>query len=631
MVVALAVAIPAVALYVVWAQARAFLPFIADDSLISLRYSARLATGHGLTWTDGVRVEGYSNLLWILLCAVGGRLGFDLIATARALGVGCVGAALAALVYAHPPRSLASAVGAAVGTAALALSAPVAVWAIGGLEAPLVAALLAWTLTLTAPLVAHSPVEPRQAIAPGLVMGLLCWTRPDGALLAGAVVMVVVIAIVRTPQLRRPFTKSLRPLLVLAGGPTLFVVAQEIFRIVYYDDVVPNTAYAKLAWTRDHLRDGIQYLSEARPLIPLGLLAIAGLVAALLDAQRRRRALLLGVPLLSWMAYVLLVGGDIFPAHRMLVPAVVLGAFLAALGCETLASRARLLAPVVAVAAAVVLVRFHRTQANDATVGYARTERWEWDGQVVGHLLATAFGRAQPLLAVDAAGSLPYFSGLPSLDMLGLNDRYLAHHPPTDFGHGRLGHELGNGPYVLSRRPDIVIFCAPTGSDHPCFASGKQMVTDPSFASLYEAINVLGVNPNPVRARVYVRREDGPLGTVRTADRIDVPGYLFATSATSVAQLDAQGALATTITPSAPGMIDGLLVPSGRWQATVAGAARRAVRVTLRAAAPATATGRVLAVPSGEQALVQIEVGARPGLRGFYLEHVTLTRIGDAP
>lgn len=46
-------------------HARYYMPFVADDTFISLRYAQRLLEGHGLTWTDGSpAVEGYSNLLW---------------------------------------------------------------------------------------------------------------------------------------------------------------------------------------------------------------------------------------------------------------------------------------------------------------------------------------------------------------------------------------------------------------------------------------------------------------------------------------------------------------------------------------------------------------------------------------
>ena len=51
-----------------------------------------------------------------------------------------------------------------------------------------------------------------------------------------------------------------------------------------------------------------------------------------------------------------------------------------------------------------------------------------------GRLLGAAFEREQPLLAATAAGALPFFSRLPALDMLGLNDRFLARNPPPNLG-----------------------------------------------------------------------------------------------------------------------------------------------------------------------------------------------------
>ena len=67
------------------------LPFITDDALISLRYSERLLDGQGLTWNDGERVEGYSNLLWVLLSAAPGGAGMNLIVAVRALGLAAAG------------------------------------------------------------------------------------------------------------------------------------------------------------------------------------------------------------------------------------------------------------------------------------------------------------------------------------------------------------------------------------------------------------------------------------------------------------------------------------------------------------------------------------------------------------
>lgn len=82
------------------------MPFFEDDAFISLRYSWRLLHGHGLTWTDGAPVEGYSNLLWVLLVAAGGLFSRDLVWVSRVMGVSLTVIAILAVVYAYRPRRL---------------------------------------------------------------------------------------------------------------------------------------------------------------------------------------------------------------------------------------------------------------------------------------------------------------------------------------------------------------------------------------------------------------------------------------------------------------------------------------------------------------------------------------------
>ena len=113
-----------------------FMPFVEDDALISLRYAKRLLEGHGLTWTDGPRVEGYSNLLWILLAAGLGALKIDLVLTVRMLGFACMGAALAAVVQFGASGGGAAGVVAGFGGAlALSLTGTIALWTKQGTHA----------------------------------------------------------------------------------------------------------------------------------------------------------------------------------------------------------------------------------------------------------------------------------------------------------------------------------------------------------------------------------------------------------------------------------------------------------------------------------------------------------------
>ena len=93
----------------VWNVQRSWL-FLTDDALISLRYTERLLQGEGLTWNDGERVEGYSNLLWVLILAVPGLLGLDLVGSAVGLGLLCAGLSLVVLQRALRPSGLVSSI-----------------------------------------------------------------------------------------------------------------------------------------------------------------------------------------------------------------------------------------------------------------------------------------------------------------------------------------------------------------------------------------------------------------------------------------------------------------------------------------------------------------------------------------
>jgi hypothetical protein len=215
-------------------NARTFMPFLSDDAFISLRYAHRLIEGHGLTWNPGERVEGYSNLLWTLLAAGAGALGANLVWAVRVMGVLSSFATIGAIVYAHPPRRFVDVLPALMAACLLAISGPVAVWSIGGLEQPLVGALLAWALVLTYPLLDD---EPRRHVwlAPSILLSLLCWTRADGALFTAAIAGGLVLA--------RGITRASLALAArLVALPIVAVAADIAFRLLYYHDWLPNSA-----------------------------------------------------------------------------------------------------------------------------------------------------------------------------------------------------------------------------------------------------------------------------------------------------------------------------------------------------------------------------------------------------
>ena len=383
----LVLAVLAVAVLALGLHAYRYMPFICDDALISLRYAKRLLDGQGLTWNSGERVEGYSNLLWVLSSAALGWLGFDLITSVRILGVAGMVLTMAAVLYAFPPSSLSAVPVTGIALLFLALSSAFAVWAIGGMEQPLVAALLAWAVVLCFPHLESRHVSFRQLQWPGLCLALLCLTRPDAPLFTAAAVLAMVVV---GGGRRDAFEKGI----ALATLPVLFFLGQLTFRLFYYGEWVPNTALVKFNPSGRYALDGWRYVGAgALAISPMLALAVAAAALSFRRGFQRGRMTLLCVLALTWVAYVVVIGGDIFPAWRHFVPLLVLLALMIAIGGEWIHRHARpRVYAGVAVVAALLLGAFSILQWRDTMAAWALTERWEWDGQIIGRMLKKAFG-----------------------------------------------------------------------------------------------------------------------------------------------------------------------------------------------------------------------------------------------
>lgn len=530
-------------LFAAW-QSTAVWPYFSDDAFISLRYAARLLAGHGLTFTDGERVEGYSNLLWVLACAGLGAFGLDLVTAARLLGGLCTCAALFWLARALRPHDLRTTALAALGPLLAAASQPVLAWTLGGLEGPMVMAGLAWGYAGLSRRLANAPVDAwstRDLVRCGLPFALVCLCRPDGPLWVATIALGLALA-----TLRAGAAATLRPVLAFAALPVAAVLGQLAFRLAYYDDWVPNTAHVKAALDLRALPAGLAYVRGALT-ATTGLLVLAGLGAITLLWHRRHRtaALLTILPTLAWFGYLAVIGGDHFPGRRLAHGAIVPLALLGAGGLRVLArgpSRLLLALALGLTASAADAWRARR----DAQTAELQQEVWEWRGEAIGRVLRAAFADRQPLLAVDAAGALPFAANLPTLDLLGLCDRTIATTPPPEWLRTVRpgtplppGHLHGNGRYVMDRAPDLMLFSSPPGLPLPVFVSAAEFESDPRFADGYRCVRI-DCGPPPPRATsseplvaVLWVRLDGRVGITRTADRVAIPAWLFGSLALS--------------------------------------------------------------------------------------------------
>jgi hypothetical protein len=541
-------------------QLRHFSPFMTDDAYISLRYSQRLIEGHGLTWNDTRPVEGYTNFLWVLICAGLGALGMPLPLSAHLLGITTsllILVVVVAYVYRHYPEQVRS-ICSLIACCAMVLSSPFSMWALGGLEQPLLACMLVGAAYLMLGWLESGSCSFKETIGIGMLLGLACLSRADAALFTAAFFAAAVIVDFLSEGFRLSSVISRARILPL---PILFFASQLAFRRSYYHEWLPNTAFVKVAFTAHRVHSGLRYLYFGLKIDFVFLvLAVMG-SWALWRAGRKKTVAFLWTIGIIWTAYLVVIGGDIFPAERHFEPLVALFGFLVA-GCGLLSVDA-----------------FHKWKPYTLagllalTVGVATSdamtdqEHWEEQGKSLGLFLHQAFGDRQPLLSSDAAGVVPFFAHIPVLDPLGLNDYHIAHEASRTRGYGWVGHELGDGKYILDQKPDLLLFSSFDGTGE-MFPADRQIVDDPRFAKDYQAVHFDTPGPNSIRALMYLRRTDGKLGIQNEGGKIVVPGYLETTDPKNSIHL-VDGKATLVIAPNGNAVFEKIPVPAGDWTVSV--------------------------------------------------------------
>jgi hypothetical protein len=429
-----------------------YYPYFPDDSYISLRYAQRLLHGQGLTWNDGEYVEGYSNLLWVLLTAALGFIGFNLVDAASALGITCT--LLTPLVFFyHQRQAKLSYAALLIGLVAYVASPPIALWARAGLETPMVMLLLTSAVTSCYGLLTE--YRRRQACITGALLGLTCLLRPEAPLYVAGIMLALLM------HSRNTFER-VRTIVIIGGTAALFFLSQMLFRMHYYGELLPNTVLAKVAFSTERLMTGYVYVAKALLVfMPLWLYALLGLTHA--RKSSRREEARFGLFALTFLAVlslaIVISGGDVFMGFRAfapLLPTLILaGMQTASIELEKRDVREKYFV-------ALILVCFIALQSM-VDVTRNKTSEGTLYGEYIGRILKQRYAEKKPLVAVYAAGAVPYYSELPSFDVLGLNNKELTHrrYEIAQFGKGAIGHDLFDAAYIESKKPDILVFDIP--------------------------------------------------------------------------------------------------------------------------------------------------------------------------
>jgi hypothetical protein len=472
--------------------------FISDDAFISFRYARNLLDGHGLVFNPGERVEGYTNLLYVLLVAGVSWFGLDCVTAGRAIGI--VSTALLAFATCAACLKVTGRKGqpyAVLAAAALLLNPFLAIWTSGGLETPLFA-LLNMATVLAA--IALEPGRRSFFLISALGLGLTL-TRPEGI---GAYVFTAAWCFLSWDRPAKAKAALLLP------GATLFLLGVSAvtgWRLWYYGDPLPNTFYVKSGFTASHLARGLSYAGAfaRNGYVPASL--VLGLVAAIL-LPAKRTFYLIGF-LLTLLVEVILVGGDGLPAYRFMVPLLAPMFTLAGLGLFALNRRLQHsdVAAICLMAAGVGLAAWSFHPRRD--ISYLMVEEQKSDVAVWSRVGRWLKANVPPttVVATVPIGAVAFYSGLPTIDMMGLTDRHIARVPVMQLGKGWAGHEKHDGAYVLSREPDMLLL----GNIH--VSREPQTTISRIYSSMAPAVMIreYDIVSNPTFQRNYHHRSY-PLG-----------------------------------------------------------------------------------------------------------------------
>ncbi len=484
--------------------------FILDDAFISFVYAKSLVQGQGLTWF-GTRVEGYSNFLWVLWIALGERLGANPIMWAFGGSIVSFLAAIFAL-WRLTELIFDSVVARLIPVVLFVTNYTVVAYATSGLETMLQTALLTIAMWQLVRSLVRQPTASSLATF-SLVLGMSVLTRIDSMLPAGIMGLWIAGDLARRKAPVRHYLLMSLPFLAI-------VVPWAIWKQAYYGRILPNSYYVKVA-NAHSVWNGLVYIGRFLHWYLIWPVVIFSAVQVI--RLRRRAPGRLWVPsalmpvttvLVAWLAYVVFVGGD-FMEFRFLVPITPLLftfiVYLLVLGSgshtKSVMVFTMLFASAWLIGASYLHSRsFHgmttdKTLDSISTLGtfygtYAEGREWSWIGKPLGE----ALDHASVVIATSASGAIPYYSGIKTIDMCGLNDLLIPFHgarPPR--GYRRPGHQrLATLDYLQQNRVNLVV-------GHPQ-AVKRGFISDPrnSFGAAQLVDDMLLKDRDPIGPAIVV-------------------------------------------------------------------------------------------------------------------------------
>ncbi|MBS1518052.1 MAG: tetratricopeptide repeat protein [Bacteroidetes bacterium] len=459
--------------------------FLQDDAYISFRFIDNFVNGNGLVFNIGERVEGYTNLLWVLILSALKFFKINIESFSQDLSV-LFGIIIIFItyrlsdIYRISDDTAAGKKGKTSETSGsseylnlippvmLVFTASFIFWSVSGMETTM---FITFSLAGVYYYIKGKDSEEMNYRFPLFIL-LATLTRPEGMYFFGLIIIHKVFFAFRekgSGAFKSLFAKKELLSYLIYIVPLIFYFA---IRYSYYGYLFPNTFYAKTGFSEAYLNAGIDYFTK---FLTSYLLYGVILLAPLYLFKKKENHFILSLYYLlifSFIVYSISIGGDVLKQNRFFLPVLPLIYILfAKLLTEIYFTVSRKNSKSIALGAVTII-------ALAVCIYYYSSQKEKLDSDIqsenglVDKMKSTgnwfkvkqqSLGRPMTL-AATTIGAVSYFAGpnVNVIDLLGLTDKEIAHNPKIipEISAGEIGWKERNynADYVMSRDPDYIYF-----------------------------------------------------------------------------------------------------------------------------------------------------------------------------
>lgn len=403
--------------------------FLQDDAFISFRYAENLVNGLGPVFNAGDRVEGYTNFLWMLLISLGIFLGIAPEVSSVVSGIFLYAASLIVCYRLSKEIWENNNFLSLCFLFLLGSNYSFSSYATGGLETSLVTFLTIASLYFANRILRDADKGTSSFYWLGILFTLLFLTRIDSGLFIGILGGYIGYRLIRKKA-------DVIPPLAIVSIPFVCIIGGWfLWKYFFYGTILPNTFNAKVhGGLFLKLFSGFEYLHLFLTVYWIGPFLFICLLFALKHKESANSEFLVlcNLILLSEAIYFLSIGGD-FMEFRFIVPLlpILFLSILSILYDNLGKSFVLLLITVLPISSLYFRMKdrmhfitsfsFSGIESIKTLEDHLNNPIENWN--LIGKRLNEYLGKTNARIAVTAAGSIPYYSKLHTVDMLGLSDR----------------------------------------------------------------------------------------------------------------------------------------------------------------------------------------------------------------